>query len=231
MSYIINGKNNSLRQLVAMRRHPDAGTVRSGYSNNYRKLGDFHDGIYDFDEHVVPYSKSACNTNCEIMFIAQDWASEDFMMRGPDFEQAQHGHDKKLPFNKLFFRILDEIFNMKFSDTYSTDAFVFIKPGKMDAKIPAKDMCRSSLQYALPQIDIIKPKLVICMGGSPYNGIRRALGMKSVKVKDALGEMFSYGQTRIMIGTHLGSNVTSRIGGHEGQFRIWGDLHDKFRKI
>lgn len=224
-------KINELRQLVTKRRQRKSGSIEDGYKLNYKKLGDFHDGIYDFDDHVVPYSKSAFNLDSEIMFIAQDWASEDFMNKGIDLEQAQYGHDKKLPFNRLFFRILDEIFGIKFSDTYSTDAFVFIKPGKMDTSISANDMGRSSFQYALPQIDIIKPKLVICMGGSAYNGVRRALGMSSVKVKDALGEMFDYGNSKIMIGTHLGANVTSRIGGHEAQFRIWGNLYSKFKKL
>ena len=62
-------KLKELQSLVSKRRESISGTLETNYSRNYLKLGDFHNGGYDFDDHVVPYSKSAFNLNAEIMII------------------------------------------------------------------------------------------------------------------------------------------------------------------
>src|SRR5207244_4061604 len=55
------------------------------------------------------------------------------------------------------------------------DAFAFIKSGKMNAPIYFPDLIRSVRTYTLLQIDIVRPKMVVCLGSAPFNAIRRAL--------------------------------------------------------
>jgi hypothetical protein len=66
-----DGKRFALLAL-ARKRQADA---LDGYSRRY-----FH--LRDFDcecDHVVPWTISACNVDADLMLIAQDWASEEFL--------------------------------------------------------------------------------------------------------------------------------------------------------
>ena len=85
-------KLTELRNLVSKRRESISGTLETNYSRDYLKLGDFHNGGYDFDDHVVPYSKSAFNLNAKIMIVLQDWASENFLNRPINEVQKQLDH-------------------------------------------------------------------------------------------------------------------------------------------
>lgn len=123
----------------------------------------------------MPWTISACNVDADLMLICQDWASSDFLNKRKDPEQKKYGHDAKLKTNVNIKEILREHFDLSFADTYATDVFPFIKEGGMDETIPPRDLARSASEYALPQIEIVRPKMVICLGSAPFNAIRRAL--------------------------------------------------------
>ena len=163
-------KKSALLEL-ARRRQTD--TV-DGYSCKY-----FH--FRDFDcecDHVVPWTISACNVDADLMLIAQDWASEDFLNRLTEVQrQAQRalGQFPNLPTNKKIKHLLAEHMSLSFCETYATNAFTFVKTGKMDARIPLRDLVRSAAAYALPQIAIVRPKMVVCLGSASFNAVRHAI--------------------------------------------------------
>lgn len=220
-------KLSALRALVTKRRSETAGSIRGGYTRNYKKIGDFHAGAYDFNDHVVPYSKSAFNLNADIMILAQDWASEDFLAKPFNAEQAVWGHDPSLYTNVRLFYLLRRFFEVDFSEVYATDAFVFAKPGSMGAGIPSKDFKRSTLEYAIPQIEIINPKLVICVGGQPFNALRSANKLKYMKVDTPFTEQsFTMGSSLVVGVYHVGGRGTSKLGGKTAQEEQWKRLSD-----
>jgi uracil-DNA glycosylase len=112
------------------------------------------------------------------MLITQDWASEAFL-NGLDQDQLQQqrelGQFPALPTNRNIKALLEQHMGVSFADTYGTDAFVFVKSGKMNAPIPFRDLVRSTATYALPQIAIVRPKMVLCLGSATFNAIRRAI--------------------------------------------------------
>jgi len=145
-----------------------------GYSRKYFQFKDF-----DCDcDHVVSWTISACNVDADLMLIAQDWASEDFLNRLTETQlQAQRalGQFPDLPTNTNTKELLADYMSLSFSETYATNAFAFVKPGKMDAHIPFHDLVRSAAAYALPQIAIVRPKMVLCLGSASFNAVRRAI--------------------------------------------------------
>ena len=78
--------------------------------------------------------------------------------------------------------MLDKFFNLEFSEVYATDVFPFVKAGDMGTKIPMADMVLAAKQFAIPQIKIISPKLVVCLGRQTFNSIRKASGLKEVSL-------------------------------------------------
>ncbi len=64
---------------------------------------------------------------------------------------------------------------------------------------------RAARESALPQIRIVGPELVICLGLPTFNAIRRACGVKSAKrVEMAIADPFPFEGSRIWCQAHTG---------------------------
>lgn len=211
-----------LKELVLKRRLPLAGTRAAGYSKDYQKLGDFHQGMYDFDDHVVPWSKTACNYDADLMLIAQDWASADFLIKPFDKAQATLGYAAYLPSNKNLFSLLSDILRINFENVYATDMFVFVKPGDMGTRIPLSDLRKCAVDYALPQIRIIKPKIVVCIGSRVYNALRFVQRLSYCSIAESSKiEPFYIDNIPIFGVTHVGGRGASTVGGKKGLIEQW----------
>jgi restriction system protein len=216
-----------------------------GYSRKY-----FHFRDFDCDcEYVVPWTISACNVNADLMLIAQDWASEDFLNGlNDDQRQTQRalGQFPDLPTNLKTQDLLTEHMSISFRETYATDAFAFVKSGKMNARIPFRDLVRSAATYALPQIAIVRPKMVVCLGSASFNAVRRAIitngserpgntKLKRMPLADAWRIEEPYHTEYLGIPVfgvaHPGANGTRASGGPEVTTPRWHTLGNFFRAI
>jgi restriction system protein len=168
-----NNKVDQLAALARLRRHADAGTCRDGYSRDYRRIEEFHDRYYDRHDWVSPWTISACNVDSDLMIIGQDSASEDFLLKDPDPKMRELGHDPSLVTNKNLKRLLHEAFGRTFEDTFATNAFVFAKPGDMSNRLPVADLMMSATRFALQEMEIVRPRMAICIGIGTFNACER----------------------------------------------------------
>ncbi|MCE5233906.1 MAG: hypothetical protein ABFC67_15215 [Mizugakiibacter sp.] len=153
-------KQEQIKELVKARRQT---------FKHYKRLGDYPGFECDF---VSPYSKGAHNLNAEVMILLQDWSSDDVLARseGP----SELGRDPNLPTNKNLEALLAHSLGMQLAETYATNLFPYIKLGGLSARIPFGDLVYAAKAFALPQIHIVAPKLVICLGKSTFNALRVA---------------------------------------------------------
>jgi len=85
-------------------------------------------------------------------------------LRGPLHEPSMKlGHTPSRPTNKNLIRLLDTTFGITLHDTYGTNLFPFVKLGGMSVPIHQADLVAAARQFALPQIRIINPWLVISL--------------------------------------------------------------------
>jgi len=127
-------------------------------------LGHYYGGIFEC-AFVSPYTKTAGNVDSDIFVLLQDWASHDSLSRNKVDEDAlEYGYTRSLPTNKNLECRLKNHFGRSIRDVYATNLFPFIKPGLMDTRIPWAHLVNAARDFALPQIEIIKPKLVITLG-------------------------------------------------------------------
>lgn len=181
----------------------------------YRALADYHEGKYDC-HHVSPYTKSAGNVDAEVMVMLQDWSS-DLRLSGPfDQEAAELGYTPGLPTNRHLSALLRENFQLPLSAVYATNLFPFIKRGALSAGIPAKDLVRAAREFAVPQIDIVRPRLVICLGLRTFNALRQVVcGGPLQTLAAAIEQPFAYGTASVWCQAHtgqLGRNNRNRGG-------------------
>ncbi|WP_181183094.1 uracil-DNA glycosylase family protein [Mesorhizobium sp. B3-2-1] len=174
----------------------------------HRGFSEFHGGIYDQHDHVVPWTISAHRVNSPVMIIGQDWNSADNLGRPVVDEQVALGQIPWLPSNINLQARLAQHFGMNFGDTYATDLFVFAKPGNMTARIPSNHLRYCACRYAVPQIEIIRPRIAVCLGVSTYNAIRTHLTRRPrVRLRDALqeDEPLLIGKTNVVVVPHTGA--------------------------
>ncbi len=139
-------------------------------------LADFHSGFYECD-HVSPWSISAGNVDAEVMIIGQDWASSDVLEREPDEDRRRIGQEWSSRTNTNLREFLGYM-GLGFSETYATNVFPFIKRGKKSAPIPFRYLVSCAKTYALPQIEIVSPRMAICLGKAAFNAVCRAAGLR-----------------------------------------------------
>jgi restriction system protein len=217
-------KLSKLRNLALKRKSDD----QSNLSRKYKQVGSFHDGVYDRWDLVSPWTKTACNLNSDIMIIAQDWLSEDSILKYPN--ALDLGYDPALPTNKNLHLLLREFLKCNFSDVYATNLFVFIKPGGMTEKIPSRDMLYSATKYTIEEIQIINPKFIICLGSGTFNTLCRAIGLGSVDFKKSLDNPISYRESLIYGVPHTGGLGTKYAGGLQNVKNIWSELEKRVIK-
>jgi len=139
----------------------------------YGRLADYGNGAFDVNcDYVSPYSKGAHNHDADVMIMLQDWSSDDALRRssGP----SELGRDPNLPTNRTLDRLLSDTLGLRLEDTYATNLFPFIKGRGLSTRIPFADLVLAAKEFALPQIRIVAPRLVVCLGKNTFNAIRVA---------------------------------------------------------
>ena len=109
-------------------------------------------------------------------------------------------------------------------NTYATNLFPFVKPGPMNASIPSKDLLKAALQFTLPMINIIQPKVVICLGLDTFNTLRKTYGHKKLdNLNQAIGNRFEFENSRIVCQPHTGQlgRNNRNLGGVDSVNRDW----------
>lgn len=171
-----------------------------GYSN----IGDYHSGAYEC-AHVSPYTKGAANYDSSVFVLLQDWASHSWMAGPLDKQVLRLGRTPELPTNVVLSKMLRTQFRLNLCQTYATNLFPFVKPGGMSSHIPASALRRAAVEYAWPQIRIVRPKLVICLGLDTFNALRRSIGRRPIHpIASAISKPFKKRGVLVWCQAHTG---------------------------
>jgi hypothetical protein len=172
--------------------------------DGYYCLGDYHGGAYECD-FVSPYTRTAGNVDSEILIMLQDWTS-DRSLRGPvGKDRVTFGYTPSLPTNRNLENLLSTTFQKSLKDVYATNLFPFIKPKGMSEPIPQSDLVKAAQVFALPQIRIVCPRLIICLGLVTFNALREASGMAlSSDLSSAIDSPFNFCDARVWCQAHTG---------------------------
>jgi hypothetical protein len=185
--------------------------------NGYANIADFDGGIYDQGDFVSPYTRGAGAVDSPIMIVLQDWASEDYLkaISEPVKKQAlEYGRALNLRTNTNLERLLELAFKLGLKDVYATNLFVFVKRGGMSTNIPKKDLVFCAKTYTIREIEIVKPRIVICVGAVTYNALVAAVA--------AIGKDWQ-GPPIVQV-THTGALGERSAGGFSGLRKQWDAL-------
>jgi hypothetical protein len=206
----VSSLTNKADQLLALAKMRQ-GRVWDGY----HRIGDYHSGIYECD-HVSPYTKSAGNVDADVMVMLQDWASDNELLGPVDCDARDLGYTRDSPTNRNLSKLLLDTFGLHLGDVYATNLFPFIKPGGMNSAIRQPDLVRAAETFAIPQIRIVSPRLVVCLGLVTFNALEKASQRPvSARLSAAISSPFDVGSARVWCQAHtgtLGTNNRNRGG-------------------
>ena len=188
----------------------------------YHSIAEFQGGVYECD-HVSPYTKSAGNVDADVMVLLQDWSGAKSLRGRLDVGARDLGYTPKEPTNRNLERLLLSTFGLRFKDIFATNLFPFVKPGGMVGDIPKDDLTRAAREFAIPQIDVVSPKLVICLGMATFNAVRKAAELPlAPDVQTCLDSPFLIKNSRVWFQSHTGH--FGQIGRNKGGVdRVTGD--------
>jgi restriction system protein len=171
----------------------------------YHQLAEYHGGKYEC-EWVSPYTKAAGNVDAEIFVLLQDWSCDNELKGRFDAEAAELGYTPGFPTNRNLIRLLKDTFDLELKDVFGTNVFPFIKDGNNTARIPMRDLEKAARAFAVPQIRIVQPSLVVCLGLATFNALQRACGVKeSARVAEAIESPFMLDRSQVWCQSHAGA--------------------------
>jgi uracil-DNA glycosylase len=196
--------------------------------DGYDCIGDFHEGVYECS-YVSPYTIGAHNVGSPLMILLQDWASSDVLNGLVLHEHYQIGHDPARTTNIRLQKLLHDHFNCALKDTYATNVFPFVKRGPMKATIPRAILARAARQFAIPQIEIVAPRLAVCLGKAAFDAVATAAGQpRTETLDDAISSPFVIGETKVWCQAHTGQMGVSNRGGIENVSKDWAVMAKDF---
>lgn len=169
------------------------------------QVGDYHDGFYE-SEHVSPYTRSAGNVDADVFLMLQDWSSRAWLLRHPnDHDVRRLGYSPQLLTNQNLIGLLEARLDRTLAQTYATNLFPFIKDGGLSAPVQDAQILQAAKMFALPQVRIVGPKLVVCLGQATGNATRRACGLHPAPdLATAIASPFDYAGARYWTQAHPG---------------------------
>ncbi|MGA2624710.1 MAG: uracil-DNA glycosylase family protein [Bacteroidota bacterium] len=136
---------------------------------NYNNISDYPRGEEYDTQFVSPYTKSAQNVNSHIAFVLQDWSSNESLNNPFNPKMAELGYDPSTPTNTNLIKLLRQVYGLDLHEVFITNLFPYIKKGSMSARIPQKDLDKAFEEFCKSQINIVRPKLVVCLGKQVYH--------------------------------------------------------------
>ncbi len=168
---------------------------------------------FQTNRFVTPWTQSGCNYNAEVMIVGQDWCSEKEIKRAIAKEDRcvfERGFSKRFPTNYNLAKLLCKHLGLERSDCWLTNVFPFIKGGSARLKIPIVELEKCAERFTLKEMDIIKPRLVICLGLDTYRAMRPVLGINGSpkRIGEAIQETQDtpryFNSARIVCAAHTG---------------------------
>jgi restriction system protein len=82
---------------------------------------------------------------------------------------------------------------------------------------------RAAAEFALPQIEIVGPRLAVCLGKAAFDAVAVAAGRRGAKLlADAIACPFELGKTQVWCQAHTGQQGTN-VRNRDGVDRVTSD--------
>ncbi len=143
-------------------------------------------GAFDSDE-IGPWTRWHGNLNAELMVVGQDWGDVGWFKR----EEGRPTNTSTT--NTTLIELIGSAgFNIGLPRNTSgkgtlffTNAVLCMKQGGASDPVRDKWFRNCGTRFLRPLIELVQPKVVVCLGGKAYDAVLRAFDKKPRKLREA----------------------------------------------
>jgi uracil-DNA glycosylase len=182
------------------------------------------DGRFDSSE-IGPWTVWQNRLDARVMVVGQDFSDVAY------FEKWQGRDQRHNPTNDHLVALLRSVGievapfdeSRGRSTAFFTNAILCLKEGGMQAKVRDEWFLNCGERFLRPQIELVRPLVVICLGQKAHDAVLRAFGLP----RQPLRESVASAGTRVLDNTHIvavyhcGARTTRLTRSFEQQLVDW----------
>jgi len=182
-------------------------------------------GAFDSDA-IGAWSRWQGNLGAELMVVGQDWGDVDWFVR------AEGRPTNTSTTNRTLVKLLGSVgFNIKLPGEtpgegilFFTNAVLCFKKGGAQASVKTEWFRNCGTHFLRPLIDLVRPKVVVCLGERAYRAVLTAYGIRPCKFSDAVKSEEPVplpGGLSVLPVYHCGAGTQNRNRNRDAQLEDW----------
>ncbi len=177
----MNDKLRAYRNLVGVRK---SCSLCAGLINPSRSAS----GIYDGDE-IGPWTRWEGDLDASVMVVGQDWGDEQGFKRQKGLDSSNSSTNRTLRdlLASVGVRVDTPTNQTQRVGVFFTNAILCLKQGGAQAHVRPQWFRNCGCHFLRPQIDLVHPKVVVCLGEQAYRAVLAAYDLRPSRFRDAVG--------------------------------------------
>jgi DNA polymerase len=179
-----------------------------------------------FDSRQIgPWTTWQNRLDASVMVVGQDFSDVSYFVRWHGRDQPNNATNRNLValLHSVGVEIdLPESLGGR-NETFFTNAILCLKTGGMQARVRPEWFANCGQRFLRPQIELVRPKVVVCLGQRALDAVLAAFGLPQQRLRDAVTSPGTpvLEQTLVIAVYHCGARVTRLTRSHDRQLEDW----------
>ena len=138
-------------------------------------------------DQIGPWTRLHGDLNARLMVIGQDWGDVNYFVSNGGLDKLNNPTMKNLELllNSIGISVSLTSYGNCDVGLFLTNAILCLKTGGMQAPIDATWMT-NCLGFLKNQIQIVRPRVVVCLGAKAFDATLKGFGLESIALRDAI---------------------------------------------
>lgn len=161
------------------------------FPEGLKNPSEVENGIYDKETHIGPWCRWQSNLDADIMLIGQDWGTVKYYIetKGEHKDNTPTNTSLRILFNEIGIDIGTPSKPNNKAPCFFTNVILGLKEGEeMAGNIKYSWVKENAIEFLKPNIEIIRPKIIITLGKRAYDAIAYIYKLKHESMKKLVTE-------------------------------------------
>lgn len=190
-----------------------------------------------FDSHQIgPWSRLHGDLDAQLVIVGQDWGGVKYYKDNKGLDKLANPTMRNL--EKLLHHIGIQVSVTSYAEEarglFLTNAVLCLKSGGLQARIEPEWAWNCGSLFLRQQIEIVRPKVVVCLGAFAFHAVLRAFGQPMIELRDAIEDTEGHeilDGVRLFAAYHCGNGTVNRNRDLQQQMTDWERIRRFLRPV